>query len=136
MPFASRFSCCSTIDFNSTLKYFPRGLWQQILYQNVRNLSNYWSVKKFAGVIFVWTKLEEKWERYADTKNAFRCQILVSRDGGACVSCKMSKVPVKCQKSKSQKRVKSSNLRTKSLKVRALLAEVVKLLACKPTVSS
>jgi len=67
------------------------------------------------------------------SKNAFRCQILVLRDRGACVSCKMSKMPVKCQKSK---RVKSSNLGTKSLKVRALLAWVVKLLACKPTVSS
>jgi len=26
MPFAARFSCCATIDFNSILKYFPRGL--------------------------------------------------------------------------------------------------------------
>jgi len=26
MPFAARFSCCSTIDFNSILKYIPRGL--------------------------------------------------------------------------------------------------------------
>jgi len=25
MPFAARFSCCATIDFNSTLIYFPRG---------------------------------------------------------------------------------------------------------------
>ena len=25
MPFAARFSCCATIDFNSILKYFPRG---------------------------------------------------------------------------------------------------------------
>ena len=25
MPFAARFSCCSTIDFNSILIYFPRG---------------------------------------------------------------------------------------------------------------
>jgi len=24
MPFADRFSCCATIDFNSILKYFPR----------------------------------------------------------------------------------------------------------------
>jgi len=46
MPFAARFSCCATIDFNSRLKYFPRGLWWQILYQNLWNLSNYWSVKK------------------------------------------------------------------------------------------
>jgi len=37
---------------------------------------------------------------------------------------------------KSLKKVKSSNLGTKSLKVRALLAGVVKLLACKLTVSS
>jgi len=36
----------------------------------------------------------------------------------------------------SLKRVKSSSLGTKSPKVRALLAGVVKLLACKPTVSS
>ena len=26
MPFAERFSCCATIDFNSIFKYFPRGL--------------------------------------------------------------------------------------------------------------
>jgi len=26
MSFAARFSCCATIDFNSILKYFPRGL--------------------------------------------------------------------------------------------------------------
>jgi len=26
LPFAARFSCCATIDFNSILKYFPRGL--------------------------------------------------------------------------------------------------------------
>ena len=26
MPFAARLSCCETIDFNSILKYFPRGL--------------------------------------------------------------------------------------------------------------
>jgi len=26
MPFAARFSCCATINFNSILKYFPRGL--------------------------------------------------------------------------------------------------------------
>ena len=25
MPFVARFSCCATIDFNSMLKYFPRG---------------------------------------------------------------------------------------------------------------
>jgi len=24
MPFAARFSCCATIDFNSILKYFPK----------------------------------------------------------------------------------------------------------------
>jgi len=27
MHFAARFSCCATIDFNSILTYFPRGLW-------------------------------------------------------------------------------------------------------------
>ena len=26
MLFAARFSCCATIDFDSILKYFPRGL--------------------------------------------------------------------------------------------------------------
>jgi len=36
--------------------------------------------EKIAGVIFVWMKWEEKWQRYANTKNAFRCQILVLRD--------------------------------------------------------
>jgi len=46
MPFAARFSCCGTIDFISILIYFPRGLWQQILYQNLWNSSNYWPVKK------------------------------------------------------------------------------------------
>jgi len=46
--------------------------------------------EKIAGVIFVWTKWEEKWQRHSNTKNAFRCQILVLRDGGACVFCKMS----------------------------------------------
>ena len=25
IPFAARFSCCATIDFNSVLNYFPRG---------------------------------------------------------------------------------------------------------------
>jgi len=25
MLFAARFSCCATIEFNSILKYFPRG---------------------------------------------------------------------------------------------------------------
>ena len=25
MRFAARFSCCETIDFNSIIKYFPRG---------------------------------------------------------------------------------------------------------------
>jgi len=41
MPFAARFSCCATIDFNSILKYFPKGYVSEILYQNLRNLSNY-----------------------------------------------------------------------------------------------
>ena len=36
--------------------------------------------EKIAGVIFVWTKWEEKSQRYSNTKNAFRCQILVLRD--------------------------------------------------------
>jgi len=27
MPYAVRFSCCTTIDFNSILNYIPRGLW-------------------------------------------------------------------------------------------------------------
>jgi len=36
--------------------------------------------EKLAGVIFVWTKWVEKWQRCSNTKNAFRCQILVSRD--------------------------------------------------------
>ena len=96
---------------------------------------------KIAGVISVWTKWEEKWQRHSNTKNAFRCQILLLRDGGAYVSCKMSKVKSACKMSKVKKgksliRVKSYNLGTKSLKVRALLAGVVKVLACKPTVSS
>jgi len=46
--------------------------------------------KKISGVIFDWTKWEEKWQRHSSTKNAFRCQILVLRDGGAYVPCKMS----------------------------------------------
>jgi len=46
MPFAARFSCCATIDFNSILKYLPKGLWLQIIYQNLWNLSNYWYVEK------------------------------------------------------------------------------------------
>jgi len=41
--------------------------------------------------------------------------------------------PVKCHKSKKGQKFQG---RAKSLKVRALLAGVVKLLACKPTVSS
>jgi len=29
MHVAARFACCATIDFNSIMKYFPRGLlWQ------------------------------------------------------------------------------------------------------------
>ena len=88
MPFAARFSCCATINFNSILKYFPRGLWWQILYQNLWNLSNYWSVKKSRGY-FCFNEMRRKSQRYSNTKNAFRCQILVLRDGGAYVSCKM-----------------------------------------------
>jgi len=61
MPFAARFSCCATIDFNSILKYFPRGLWWQILYQNLWNLSNYWSVKKSRGLFLL--KWNEKKNR-------------------------------------------------------------------------
>jgi len=59
MPFAARFSCCATIDFNSILKYFPRGLWWQILYQNLWNLSNYRSVKKLRG-LFLFKRNEMK----------------------------------------------------------------------------
>jgi len=59
MPFAARFSFCSTVDFNSILKYFPRGLWSQILYQSLRNLSNYWSVKKSRG-LFLFKRNEKK----------------------------------------------------------------------------
>jgi len=44
MRVAARFSCCATIDFNLVLKYLPRKLWWYILYQNLWNLSNYWSV--------------------------------------------------------------------------------------------
>jgi len=36
--------------------------------------------EKITGVIFVLTKWEEKSQRYPNTKNAFRCQILVLRD--------------------------------------------------------
>jgi len=50
LHFASRFSCCATIDFNSILKYFPSWLSQQILYQNLRNLSSHWCVKKSRGL--------------------------------------------------------------------------------------
>jgi len=41
------------------------------------------------------------------TTNAFRWQILVLRDGGAYVSCKMSKVPVECQTSKKGQKFQS-----------------------------
>ena len=79
---------------------------------------------KIAGVIFVWTK----WGTLAP-KMPFAARF-------SCCAMVVLTSPVKCQKSKSQKRVKISNVRTKSLKVRALLAGVVKLPACKPTVSS
>ena len=59
MPFAAKFSCCATIDFNSILKYFPRGLWWLILYQNLWNLSNYWSVKQSRG-LFLFKRNEKK----------------------------------------------------------------------------
>ena len=52
MPFAAKFSCCATRDFNSILKYFPRGLSWQIFYQNLQSLSNYWYVKKSRGLFF------------------------------------------------------------------------------------
>jgi len=58
-PFAARFSFCATVDFNSILKYFPRGLWSQILYQNLCNVSNYWSVKKSRG-LFLFERNEKK----------------------------------------------------------------------------
>ena len=45
--------------------------------------------EKIAGVMFVSTKLDEKLQKYSNTKNAFRCQILELRDGGAYVCCKM-----------------------------------------------
>ena len=44
---------------------------------------------KIVGVIFVLTKWDKKLQRQSNTKNAFRCQILVLRDVGAYVSCKM-----------------------------------------------
>ena len=51
-PFAARFSFCATVNFNSILKYFPRGLWLQILYQNLWNLSNYFVQTKITPAIF------------------------------------------------------------------------------------
>ena len=36
--------------------------------------------EKISGVIFVWAKWEEISQRYSNTKNSFRCQILVLRD--------------------------------------------------------
>jgi len=36
--------------------------------------------EKIAGVIFLWTKREEKSQRYSNTRNAFRCQILMLLD--------------------------------------------------------
>ena len=56
------------------------GLWWSILYQNLCNLSNYWTVKKSRRGISVQTKCKEKSQRYSDTKNVFRCQILVLLD--------------------------------------------------------
>jgi len=58
-PFAARFSFCATVDFNSILKYFPKGLWLQILYQNLWNLSNYWIVEKSRG-LFLLKRNEKK----------------------------------------------------------------------------
>ena len=59
MPFAARFSFCAIVDFNSILKYFPRGSWLQILYQNLWNVSNYWPVKKSPG-LFLFERNEKK----------------------------------------------------------------------------
>ena len=59
MHVAARFSCCATIDFNSILKYISRGLWWQMLYQNVWNLSIYWSVKK-SRRLFLFKRNEKK----------------------------------------------------------------------------
>jgi len=59
MPFAARFSCCAPIDFKSILKYFPRGLSKQSLYQNLWKLSNYWSVKQSRG-LFLFERNEMK----------------------------------------------------------------------------
>jgi len=59
MHVAARFSCCATIDFNSILKYVPMGLWWWILYKNLWNLSNYWSVKK-SRKLFLFKRNEKK----------------------------------------------------------------------------
>ena len=59
MPFIARFSCYATTDFNSILIYLPRRLWWQILYQNLWNVSDYWSVKGSRG-LFLFERNEKK----------------------------------------------------------------------------
>jgi len=59
MRFVARFLCCATIDFNSILKYFPRGYDNKFYIKIFGYLSNYWSVKKSRG-LFLFKRNEMK----------------------------------------------------------------------------
>ena len=79
MLFASRLTCCATIDLNSILKYFPRG-YDDKFYIKIFGIYRTSDLLKNRGGIFAQTKWEEKLQRYSNTKNAFRYQILVLLD--------------------------------------------------------
>jgi len=52
MPFAARFSCFPTIDFNSILKYFPRG-YDNKIYIKIFGIFGTIDLRKIAGIICV-----------------------------------------------------------------------------------
>jgi len=53
MPFLARFSCCATINFNSILKYFPRGVMMINFISKSLEFIQLLICKKIARVIFV-----------------------------------------------------------------------------------
>ena len=79
MPFAAKFSFCATVDFNSILKYFPRG-YDYKFYIKIFGIYRTIDIWRNRGGYFCLNEMRKKSQRYSNTKNAFRCQILVLRD--------------------------------------------------------
>jgi len=59
MPFAARFSCCATVDFNSILIYFPRG-YDNKFYIKIFGIYRTIDLLKIGGVLFLFKRNDMK----------------------------------------------------------------------------